>query len=251
MKLVFAIVYASTFVRCSVALPINETEPSWAPEPTGRGTLGILLPCLITLALCVWTAIHLNVNPEPTKRRIFFFKLTWLLMGMFTPEIVLWCAINQFLEAREIREKVLYFRRERLGTPQPSCTGFWREQWAALKRRYAILKRPFRKNTSKDDQEKGPHLPDFSMGCAFFVVMGGYTIHPAPGIFNGISVTLTPRGFILLYAQEMIKEEDLDPRLIADKTKADGLAKLIVCIQALVSVTLLLCCTDSLRMPPQ
>ncbi|KAF8242734.1 hypothetical protein K440DRAFT_564452 [Wilcoxina mikolae CBS 423.85] len=71
------------------------------------------------------------------------------------------------------------------------------------------------------------------MGCAFFVVMGGYVVHPAPGEFDGIPVTLTPCGFIQLYEEKMIKEKDLEPSLIADKTKADGLAKLIVCLQAL------------------
>ncbi|KAF8242900.1 hypothetical protein K440DRAFT_515263, partial [Wilcoxina mikolae CBS 423.85] len=68
-------------------------------EPAGRGTIGLVLPCVITLALCVWTAIHLNVNTRPTSGRVFAFKTAWLLMGIFGPELVLWCASSQYLEA--------------------------------------------------------------------------------------------------------------------------------------------------------
>ncbi|KAF8249275.1 hypothetical protein K440DRAFT_598998 [Wilcoxina mikolae CBS 423.85] len=60
----------------AVALPLpDEAEPSWGPEPKGRGTVSIVLPCLITLGLCVWTAIHPNINSRPTTLRIFGIKL--------------------------------------------------------------------------------------------------------------------------------------------------------------------------------
>ena len=34
---------------------------SWQPEPHVRGTSQILASCLLTLSLCVWNALHLNV----------------------------------------------------------------------------------------------------------------------------------------------------------------------------------------------
>ena len=39
----------------------NETV--WQPEPGNRGTYGLLSSCVITMVLCVWTAVHLNI-PE-------------------------------------------------------------------------------------------------------------------------------------------------------------------------------------------
>ncbi|KAF8244073.1 hypothetical protein K440DRAFT_667276 [Wilcoxina mikolae CBS 423.85] len=182
MRLAFATITVTTFAHCSSALPV-ELEPSWTPEPKGRGTLGILFSCVITLALCVWTAIHLNVIPEPTKGRIFAYKLGWVLMGMFTPEIVLWCSLAQRSEAKVVRDKLMEIRRRRWNLP-----------------------------------------------VAFFVVMGGYVVRPNG--FEGHPVTLTPRGFVILYNKGFIKDEELDPSRITDKTKADGFAKLVVCVQA-------------------
>ncbi|KAF8249157.1 hypothetical protein K440DRAFT_223437 [Wilcoxina mikolae CBS 423.85] len=224
------ILCVAAYARATFALPINETEPVWVPAPKGRGTLGLVLPCLITLALCVWTAIHLNVNPEPTKTRQFFFKFAWLLMGVFAPEIVLWCSIDQYLEARAIRKAVLQSRKERFNMEPPRCTCFLHRLWTACIR-------CFRKDGSKDRSGSGQEtlslrLPDFSMESAFFVVMGGFVVHPGLGKFDGLPVTLTPKGFLALYTQGHIKEEDLDPKLITDKAKADGLAKMVVCAQA-------------------
>jgi len=50
-----------------------------------------------------------------------------------------------------------------------------------------------------------------------------------------IPVTLTPKGFIELYETDRIFQDELDPSLIIDKAKVDGLAKVIVCLQAPVS----------------
>ena len=194
MEIIVAVLVAA-HAQHALAQPIVETESAWGSEPERRGTVGILLPCLITLGLCVWTAVHLNINPQPTRVRLLVFKLTWLFLGMFAPEVVLWCAYDQFMEARAIQKAILKIQeKDRLRFPEPH----------------------------------------FSMRSAFFVLMGGYAVHPAPGEFHGLPVTLTPQGFATLYAQGDISLEDLGTRLIEDKSKADGLAKLIVCIQALV-----------------
>lgn len=70
--------------------PANGTA-KWHPEPPGRGTFGILSSCLITMALCVWTAVHLNI-PEKGQTGIFTpqmrRKIIFLLIGLFAPELV-------------------------------------------------------------------------------------------------------------------------------------------------------------------
>ncbi|RPA85995.1 hypothetical protein BJ508DRAFT_158859 [Ascobolus immersus RN42] len=77
-----------------------EVYRSWEEEPDRRGTMSILLSCVITLSICVWTSIHLNVVPSPTSARLFFMKGFWMLAGIFTPEVTMWLALNQFEEAR-------------------------------------------------------------------------------------------------------------------------------------------------------
>ena len=39
-------------------------EPSWVPGPHNRGTLGLVFSCVITLSLCIWTTVHVNIEPE-------------------------------------------------------------------------------------------------------------------------------------------------------------------------------------------
>ena len=41
--------------------PFGNITASWRPEPKYRGTYSILSSYLITMALCVWSAVHLNL----------------------------------------------------------------------------------------------------------------------------------------------------------------------------------------------
>jgi hypothetical protein len=58
--------------------------------------------CLVTLGLCVYTALHINIPPEKaTKRQKFMKKAKWVLIGMFAPELVVfvaWCQLQQALQ---------------------------------------------------------------------------------------------------------------------------------------------------------
>lgn len=40
-----------------------DRPPTWRPPPDSRGSFTILSACLITLTLCIWTSLHLNI-PE-------------------------------------------------------------------------------------------------------------------------------------------------------------------------------------------
>ena len=72
----------------------------WQPPPNSRGSFEILSTCLITLGLCIWTAVHLNI-PERYQRAKYkksdprywvlpqtIRKVGWLVMGMRAPEMV-------------------------------------------------------------------------------------------------------------------------------------------------------------------
>ena len=67
----------------------DSNDPHWVPEPDRRGTYSILSTCLVTLSLCVWTSVHLNI-PEhregAAKQQLR--KAGWMLMGLLSPEAV-------------------------------------------------------------------------------------------------------------------------------------------------------------------
>jgi hypothetical protein len=79
--------------------PANRTA-HWEPSPIQRGSFQILSSCLVTLALCVWTAVHLNIqehDPGPKKRKWDvrgwltaqqLRKVGWLTLGLLAPEMV-------------------------------------------------------------------------------------------------------------------------------------------------------------------
>jgi hypothetical protein len=77
-------------------------KAEWEPPPTTRGTFQILSSCLITLILCIWTAVHLNIPEEDTSlprskwnpcswfSKHQWRKFGWLLLGLIAPEMVRW-----------------------------------------------------------------------------------------------------------------------------------------------------------------
>lgn len=62
----------------------------WQTGPKTRGTFNILSDCIITLTLCVYTSLHLNI-PEYGKSRWYhrsWQKATWVVVGILAPELV-------------------------------------------------------------------------------------------------------------------------------------------------------------------
>jgi hypothetical protein len=82
----------------------NQTQ-SWRAEPETRGTFTILSSCLITLVLCLWSAVHTNL-PRPGSWP-WVHKLWWLIWGIFIPEYVVNAAIQQNTAAGMIRDDMM------------------------------------------------------------------------------------------------------------------------------------------------
>jgi len=85
------------------------TSVGWVPEPSGRGTIGLVWSCLSTLFICVWTSLHLNC-PRRGKGRFYyaFRKTKWMLLTTIVPEFAASVAVNDWVlarrTARECRE---------------------------------------------------------------------------------------------------------------------------------------------------
>ncbi|KAL7274235.1 hypothetical protein RUND412_002876, partial [Rhizina undulata] len=74
--------------------------PRWIAEPQGRGTAGILLNCFCTLSICVWTALHLNIDIRPLFWDRLLITAKYVALGIFWPETVLYTASGQWIAAR-------------------------------------------------------------------------------------------------------------------------------------------------------
>lgn len=105
------------------ALPANTTS-GWHAEPDYRGTYGILSTCLVTMALCIWTAVHLNMGTHHKPWRQTGRKLGWLIIGLFAPELVAWTAFQQNRDASKLtRDLAAVFHRKR---PESALVRLWR-----------------------------------------------------------------------------------------------------------------------------
>ncbi len=83
----------------------KQIAPAWMPPAQVRGTLDILYTCIITLTLCVYTAIHINVPPRGAHKGWWYLQKTkWTILGIFAPEIVLITAWEQFSSAFQLQK---------------------------------------------------------------------------------------------------------------------------------------------------
>lgn len=64
----------------------------WKPNPNTRGTSDILSTCIITMLLCVWTAVHLNVSPPGSVWLPRLRKVRWLVLALLAPEMIAYTA---------------------------------------------------------------------------------------------------------------------------------------------------------------
>ena len=64
----------------------------WESSPKTRGTFDILSTCIITMLLCVWTAVHLNVPPPDSFWGPKLRKVGWLILALIAPEMVAYTA---------------------------------------------------------------------------------------------------------------------------------------------------------------
>src|SRR5262245_44955080 len=81
---------------------------AWYSAPNFRGTWDLILSCVLTLTICVWSALHLNVPTEDSRlRERNTRRFRWILLGIFAPELVVSTAFAQYLTARWLRREIL------------------------------------------------------------------------------------------------------------------------------------------------
>ncbi|KAL0630933.1 hypothetical protein Q9L58_010214 [Maublancomyces gigas] len=172
-----------------------QLEKSFQPEPQGRGTVGILLSCTLTFALCIWTTVHPSILPGTAGK--FRLKLMWMVVAIVLPEVLMLCALGERRQARRVR----------------LC---WEKTFAP--------------SPPEGDQPKIKQSKDnqFGLACGFFVVMGGVTATDS----DGNVFILTVDGFISHVESGNITQESIDIPAIMDKGNSSDFAKFITFLQA-------------------
>ncbi|KAK3503321.1 hypothetical protein B0T13DRAFT_456962 [Neurospora crassa] len=218
----------------------GSNDPNWVPEPDRRGTFNILSTCLVTLSLCVWTAIHLNV-PEHKEGKVkqLVRKAGWTLMGLVSPEAIAYTAYQQYSQAREIsqamnsRNSPPVYAGHRRRTRDRGLWGFVT----------SLLTSP----ESIEDQAVG--VPNWTIVHGFLAAMGGFAIEinevgnanqqrvknflpkKATGTLR-TRLTLTPEALRFLKGKGLEHLIPVPPReSIDDKSKGSTFAKALVCFQ--------------------
>lgn len=178
-------------------------------DPNGRGTVSLVISCLLTLLLCVWSALHLNVPryDEPLLSH-FWVNIRWIITGVYAPELVVFTAWRQWSSAKILGGLV----RESNGSG---------------------------KLTMRETRELADR---WTMTHGFFASTGGFAFEirnnnvkldscflPSCGN-DPARLTLTARGMALLVRCGRLP--DMSKADIADKSKANDISKALVIIQA-------------------
>ncbi|KAG9240113.1 hypothetical protein BJ878DRAFT_585146 [Calycina marina] len=173
----------------------------WISDPAGRGAFSLLFSSLLTLGLCVWSAMHLNIPPHderPAQSWMRNFK--WGLIGVFAPELVVFAAWRQYNSAKALHAEIQgYLGAEQLTPPRGD-----KEDDRSKGR--------VRASRSGNTDQPYP----WTMVHSFYAVMGGFTAEPAVSLTDGdLGDHFTLCGHL----------PNIDKDDVKDKSKADALSK--------------------------
>ncbi|KAF2028032.1 hypothetical protein EK21DRAFT_70610, partial [Setomelanomma holmii] len=70
---------------------------------SARGTITLLIECILTMLICTWSALHLNV-PQPglSSTAIFLIKAPYFILALIAPGYFVACAIREWINARDL-----------------------------------------------------------------------------------------------------------------------------------------------------
>lgn len=101
--------------------PTDTIAPAWIDSPNIRGTLDILQSCILALIACIYTALHLDVPVKTAWHYIFLYKLKWVAITLFAPEIALYMAADRLRQAWNLRSKLRSLQNTTPSDPDLVC----------------------------------------------------------------------------------------------------------------------------------
>ncbi|ORX96153.1 hypothetical protein BCR34DRAFT_578805, partial [Clohesyomyces aquaticus] len=79
----------------------------WKSSGSDRGTLDLVYDCFLTIFLCCWSSLHMNVPADhESKTTCIIRQVKWMIICILTPEILAYKAICEFGIARACREEM-------------------------------------------------------------------------------------------------------------------------------------------------
>jgi len=190
----------------------------WTPSPDGRGTWDILLGCLVTIFLCSWSVLFLNIPPSETGHIEFAFnKVRWMAFTIFFPEMITGIAAEQWRSALQSVDAFSELKEEWESVPRGEKAP---DKWALQQENLAQLT-----NTP------------WTIRHSFFADMGGFLLK-CPD-FPAFPID----GFQLawLMKHDYLEYPNISKDEIWDKNKADGFARTLTIAQIAVSTHNRLC----------
>ena len=190
----------------------STVKQGWTPQPDGRGTLDILWSCVITMSLCSWSILCMNIPArKETRIQILWRKLSLTALGVLCPEIVFEIAWGQWLSARRALADI--------NALNPADT-LYDEKWYRSRKIKSIL-------GTRSQTEDGSAQGRWTMKHAFFADMGGFVLQPR----DERPFPLDAKQLHYLVSRRHVNLPKLDHRLIEDKNKVDGLLRVITLCQ--------------------
>ncbi|KAI1177873.1 hypothetical protein F4777DRAFT_167834 [Nemania sp. FL0916] len=216
----------------------NELAPSWATTSNVRGTSDLLWTSVLTLSLCVYTVIHVNIPPPGEKPwRFYRRKMIFMLVAILAPDFALWTAFEQWDIVKHLKDtlnkspRVSTENQEGKESKSPTDNQESNEPKPPTEIRGVNEPRP-PTETQEGNKPKPPEGPQrFGWTYCFYAAMGGIAVDVGAIQDGPRFITLKPPGLEFLAKRGHfieISESEID-----DKSKADTLAKIIICIQVL------------------
>ena len=199
---------ASLTNGANISIPFNnktalntETVTSWVSSADRRGTGDILYSCTITITLCIFTVLHLNVPAHGEKAwKQYLRKAKWMFTALLAPEIVLWVAFTQYNQARKL------------------CK---------------ILNESVPQQAKPNQLEDGPRASNersqVSLSYGFFALMGGFVVDVSKFCDTADQIILDVDCITALASHG--RHLPVRKAEIQDKSKANALGKGLVCLQ--------------------
>jgi len=222
----FAILYIHLIISTQsvIALDSNTTvsgksntqnanlKQGWTSQPDGRGTLDILWSCGITMFLCSWSMLCMNMpGPKESRMQILWRKSSLTALGILCPELIFEIAFSQWLSARQ---SIQDFNSSGFGN-RPA-----KDRWYKFK---------LIGNQSTEGTSIGNSCAEerWTMKEAFFADMGGFILHTR----DQLPFPIDAKQLHYLVSRRYLKLPILDHRVIEDKNKVDGLLRTITLCQ--------------------
>ncbi|KAI6805890.1 hypothetical protein KC332_g14032 [Hortaea werneckii] len=236
----------------------STAKGEWKSIPTYRSTWQIYQSCVITIGLCVWQAVHMNI-PPPSERpyKQTLRRIGAVILALIAPEVVALNAWAQLREAKHLCDKVnraLSPKKVQNSNDQQSTTIELQKQlshyeiltklvlgpvflldklrmllWHNLSLQNA--KRTRKGNLAGQTNAAEASSQLWTLTTAFYALSGGLTItHRDSGSAH---LTLSPKMMYRLCDQDSECLRHIREPEIVDRSKVSWIAKAIVCGQSL------------------